>query len=188
MIQTDEINYCKTKTCQNNMLENYRKRIFMITPLFKNTKPIHNDDISVFGNIKINKQCNYTIPRVINDQDFSTYYYQKNTRINTTAKSLPTHKIHDPCDEEIIFISNIRIQPELRVAKFVEKLEKEIMPLKIILNNIISKFSSLGLKYVDNVFISNSLFNTNLNFSSFQLMKQRERYLKRVVYSGFFDK
>lgn len=188
MIQTDEINYCKAKTCQNNMLENYRKKIFMINPLFKSTKSMHNDDISVFGNIRINKQCNYSIPRVINDQDFSKYYYEKNTRINTTAKSLPIHKIYDSCDEDMIFISNIRIQPELRVAKFVEKIEKEIMPLKIILNNTISKFSSLGLKYVDNVFISNTLFNTNVNFSSFQLMKQRERYLNRVVYSVVFDK
>lgn len=83
--------------------------------------------------------------------------------------------------------SKMRITPEERVAVYVKEIEKEVLPLKVILHNIFKKCASLGLKEIvtkntnyENLVTSRSVKN---NFFSVNCIPKSNR----VVYSFVSD-
>ncbi|XP_028169081.1 uncharacterized protein LOC114359039 [Ostrinia furnacalis] len=84
-------------------------------------------------------------------------------------------------------VTSHRVLPEVRVANFVQIMENEIMPLKLMLSDIISKCSSLGVswsKSQQKPLINNEV-NSEKQISGCKTKKQANS--NRVVYSIVFD-
>ncbi|XP_039751365.1 uncharacterized protein LOC120627430 [Pararge aegeria] len=171
--ETINATYCSDKST-STILQYINSKAVVYQKIEKNCPAYNNlKAINAKDNFRTNKQPN-SIAGLFNELDILKYIHNTTTIENT--RSPPYYLIQDVFDEEMV-ICNIRMKPQVRVAKFVEKMEKEIMPLKIILNNIISRCSSLGLH--KNIGANNrSLDEPGL---------KREKNYNRVVYSMVFD-
>lgn len=126
--------------------------------------------------------------------------YETNAFCESIAYNLPVRNekyvniktVNDYNKESIdnFYKTHKRELPETRVAKFIKKMEMEIMPLKIMLDDILHKCSSLGLS--KNKCISRNLV---LYKTVPSCKNQVEKYCKienqtksnRVVYSIVFE-
>lgn len=81
------------------------------------------------------------------------------------------------------FNEHKRELPEVRVANFMKKMETEIMPLKIILQDILQKCSTMGLLTTKSV-QSNRINNKQMTT---YCKSEKQFECNRVVYSIVFD-
>ncbi|XP_037298436.1 uncharacterized protein LOC115440602 isoform X2 [Manduca sexta] len=81
-----------------------------------------------------------------------------------------------------------RILPEIRVAELVQVMEKEIMPLKIMLNELLCKCATLGTEWKKSSHISLMYKTIDSNFND-HVAQCCKKHIKsnRVVYSIVFD-
>lgn len=88
-----------------------------------------------------------------------------------------------------LYKAHKRELPEERVAKFIKKMEIEIMPLKTMLNEILQKCQTLGLSKSKHIPRSLVLYKTVPSFKNHVEKCKTERQTKsnRVVYSIVFD-
>ncbi|CAG9785736.1 unnamed protein product [Diatraea saccharalis] len=154
---------CRTPICSVNTVDNTRNTK-NYTELFLYEAIDFLRDINVYN--RSNDNVYHTI------QNDYLYY----DIFNITTKPYKPLQDIQPLDN----ISTHRILPEVRVAKIVQQMEKEINPLKVMLNEIISKCSSLGLTKIK---YQHSMFNNEINAEK----EMNNVKSNRVVYSIVFD-
>lgn len=82
-------------------------------------------------------------------------------------------------------MGKVRIPPEIRVAEYVQYMEKEVLPLKLMLNEIFSKCSALGITFSK----KSSRQSLRCHSTSTYSISRSQEISKsnRVVYSIVFD-
>lgn len=82
-----------------------------------------------------------------------------------------------------------RIPPEIRIAEYMQTVEKEILPLKLMLSDIICKCSALGLTLGSKQPSEQSLMNKSVSTYTVPEITTSEEIIKsnRVVYSFVFE-
>lgn len=87
--------------------------------------------------------------------------------------------------------SQSRVPPEIRVAEHVEYMEKEVLPLKVMFNEILSKCSMLGINFSSKKPSKPSLLYKSLSIQSSDVtdVVKSEEISKsnRLVFSVVFD-
>lgn len=87
--------------------------------------------------------------------------------------------------------SQCRVPPEVRVAEHMEYMEKEVLPLKVMFNEILSKCSMLGINFSSKKPSRPSLVYKTLSMQSSAvediILSQEIAKSNRVVFSIVFD-
>lgn len=128
------------------------------------------------------------------------FQYETGDFTENTAYTLPTRNekilhintINDDRKESVesFYKTHKRELPEARVAKFIKKMETEIMPLKMMLNDILEKCSTLGLsknKYIARNLILYKSIPSYKNQVEKLCKTERQIKSNRVVYSIVFE-
>ncbi|XP_064072072.1 uncharacterized protein LOC135193459 [Vanessa tameamea] len=110
---------------------------------------------------------------IFNYRSYHQNQIKKNTNLEVNYLNLFSSKS---------LMSNVRILPEVRVANFVQNMEREILPLKIILNDIINKCVSLNFY---TLLQNRSTFDNNIASKGCDVKNCLKS--NRVVYSVVFN-
>lgn len=133
---------------------------------------------------------------------FRVYNSQRFANAEIEGKHLKRNLLYDICNKGDLSVPvrgkpiksydcviNHRILPEVRVANFVQMMEKEIMPLTRMLGEIVNKCSSLGFiwkRMQQNSIIYKNVPNSNKQINRCSKTKKQAKS-NRVVYSIVFD-
>lgn len=140
-----------------------------------------------------------TVPNRSNSRYFDCLMCESRENIKNTKTMLSESRLPDNYDDpKTISIwdhkpvekySN-RVLPQVRIAQFIQVLEKEIFPLKLLLNEIKYKCLSLGLLWTHNDTINTDTISCNTVSNSKrerQVTKFSKNQKNRVVYTIVFD-
>lgn len=151
------------------------KRKLSITPVYS----VNTEDCSLIENkCVISKEITFCVHK---PKSYNHYKALEENITNANDDCKPIDAV-----TPYFHRAKARVLPELRVANFVQKMEQEIFPLKIMLNEMICKCASLGLDGVEVGLSRSPLRKSVLNIEN-KTKKQCCKKCNRVVYSMVFD-